>query len=363
MEMIKNNRFKLIISSLIILLPILAGALLWNKLPDYLTTHWGADGVADGFSSKAIAIFLLPVIFLLLFWICIFVTSKDPKNKNQSQKSINMVIWIIPILSCLMNGIMYITAFGYEIEIKILIALILGFLFIFIGNYLPKCKQNYTIGIKVKWTLENEENWYATHRFTGKVWLICGILMFLSCLLPEKIFLYSLPVLIIPVAVLPLIYSYLYYKKQLKNGTATVTKAPKTKFQKASAICASILIIIVLVILCIVMFTGNIKLNFSSDSFTVKASFYNDLTVDFNAIDSIEYRESCEVGSRTNGFGSARLLMGNFKNDEFGNYTRYSYTDCKACVLIKVDEKILVIGAKSTEETNAIYKEISAKLK
>ncbi len=361
--MIKNNKLKFFISSLIILLPALVGVLLWDKLPDTLTTHWGADGNADGFSNKFFAVFGLPLILLLLFWLCVIITAKDPKNQDQTKKAYNMVIWIIPVLSCIVNSIVYITAFNYEINIKTVIALMLGFMFIFIGNYLPKCKQNYTIGVKIKWTLHNEENWNATHRFTGKVWLICGILMLLCCLLPEKIFLYSLPVLIIPVAVLPFIFSYAYYKKQLKNGTAIIVNTPKTKFQKISTICALVLIVVVLIVLCFVMFRGNIELNFNSDSFTIKASYYNDLTLNFNAIDSVEYRDNCKVGERINGFGSARLLMGSFKNAEFGNYTRYSYIGSNACVLIKVDEKILVLGAETEKETKTLYNKISEKIK
>ena len=94
--MIKNNKWKLIISSAIILLPILVGLILWNSLPESLTTHWGADGNADGWSSKAFAVFVPPFFILVTHWICVLVTAADPKNRNQSKKSYSFGVVDLP---------------------------------------------------------------------------------------------------------------------------------------------------------------------------------------------------------------------------------------------------------------------------
>ena len=88
--------------------------------------------------------------------------------------------------------------------------ILLGLIFIAIGNYLPKCKQNYTIGIKIPWTLASEENWNRTHRFAGWVWVGGGVVMLLSGFL--GIFWLTLVPAIIMAAV-PLIYSYILHKK------------------------------------------------------------------------------------------------------------------------------------------------------
>ncbi|MBO5019940.1 MAG: SdpI family protein [Clostridia bacterium] len=360
--MIKNNKLKLILSSTITLSPILFGIIFWDKLPDYIATHWGVSGEADGYSSKIFTVFLIPIIFLALFWLCVFITSKDPKNQNQNKKALNVVLFTIPVFSLILNAIVYSVAFEFEINFKFYIAIILGLMFILIGNYLPKCKQNYTLGVKIKWTLESEENWNATHRFTGRVWFICGILMLLSIFLPEKIFIYSLPVLIIPVAVLPFGFSYLFYKKQSKNGTLTPEKISYPKFYKKSGIIAGIFIAVVLIIIAVIMFTGDITINYNDDSFTIKANYYNDLTVDYEAITNIEYRENSDVGMKYNGFNSARLLMGGFENDEFGKYTRYSYTKCDSCVVITSNEKVLIISGSDEEQTKEIYETLTKKI-
>ena len=74
-----------------------------------------------------------------------------------------------------------------EIEIKtyktMVVFFIIGVMFIGLGNYMPKLKQNYTIGIKVPWTLNSEENWNMTHRMAGKVYVVAGVISIIIALL------------------------------------------------------------------------------------------------------------------------------------------------------------------------------------
>ena len=77
--MIKKNLKVLIITSIVILLPILAGLILWNQLPEQIPTHWNAAGEIDGWSSKPFAIFGLPAIMLAAQWLCVLGTAADPK--------------------------------------------------------------------------------------------------------------------------------------------------------------------------------------------------------------------------------------------------------------------------------------------
>lgn len=84
--MLKKNKFKVIISSIIILLPILYGIIMWNDLPDIITTHWGADGNADGLSGKVFSVFGTPIILLIFHFVCLLFTSLDKRQKDQNQK-------------------------------------------------------------------------------------------------------------------------------------------------------------------------------------------------------------------------------------------------------------------------------------
>ena len=236
-------------------------------------------------------------------------------------------------------------------------------MFVIIGNYLPKCKQNYTIGIRIKWTLENEENWNATHRIVGKLWVIGGILLIISVFLPDFMILWVMVMAIIVLVIIPVLYSYMYYKKQVRKGNNNVTQLPKSKTNKITTIISLFFLGIIFIFISIIMFTGEIDFKYGEEAFTIEASFWSDLTIKYDAIYNIEYRANDNKGLRTYGFGSARLLAGAFNNDEFGNYTRYSYTKCNVCVVLNVEGKILVINGPDVESTKAIYENIKANIK
>ena len=156
--MLKANRKTLIITSIVTILPMLIGVICWNRLPDVMATHFGINNEANGFSSKAIAVFGVPVFLLAVLWLGAFATSHDPKKQNISQKMFSLVLWIAPVISLAAAATMYPINLGYELDITFIAELLLGLMFIIIGNYLPKARQNYTIGIKIPWTLANEEN-------------------------------------------------------------------------------------------------------------------------------------------------------------------------------------------------------------
>ena len=211
--MIKKNKRTLVAGSIVILLSILLGLFLWDRLPDQMVTHWGFDGTPNGWSSKTFAVFGLPLFLLVIHWICTIATSADPKNKNLNQKMMKLIFWICPIVSVFCSVSIYAEALGLDFNIEMIGAVFTSVVFIVIGNYLPKCQQNYTVGIKLPWTLHSTENWNRTHRFAGPVWIICGILMFFSLFMKSE----ALMLTVILVAVLlPTLYSYFYYVKHEK---------------------------------------------------------------------------------------------------------------------------------------------------
>ena len=75
--MIKKNWKTLLVASVVLLLPILAGIILWNQLPEQMPTHWNADGEVDSWSSKPFAVFGLPLLMLAIYWVCVLGTSAD----------------------------------------------------------------------------------------------------------------------------------------------------------------------------------------------------------------------------------------------------------------------------------------------
>jgi len=213
--MLKTNRKTLIITSVITVLPMLIGIIYWDRLPDIMATHFGIGNEADGFSSKAFAVFGLPLVLLAVLWLGAVVTAHDPKKQNISPKMFSLMLWIAPVLSLVVAATMYPVNLGYKLDITFFAELLLGLLFIIIGNYMPKARQNYTIGIKIPWTLANEENWNRTHRLAGYLWMVCGVLMViisLTRIVPAQ----WLIALFLIMVLVPCIYSYwLHVKKGL----------------------------------------------------------------------------------------------------------------------------------------------------
>lgn len=352
--MIKKNKFKVVISSIIVLLPVLFGIIMWNDLPDIMTTHWGADGNADGFGGKAFAVFGLPFILLAVHLVCILFTLSDKRQKEQDPKALGIIFWIIPAVSLFANGIMYHAALGGEFNPASFLPALLGLMFIFIGNYLPKVKQNRTLGIKISWTLNNEENWNKTHRFGGKVWLIGGVIMLFSGFLPAAAMTLTMVCVIAAITIIPIAYSYRIYKQHQKEGIAYIS-ASKSKTEKIAVRVAAVIGGIILIGVAVLMFTGDIEVQFEDVSFKINASYWTDLEVNYSDVDTVEYRKNLEVGARTSGFGSARLSMGIFQNEEFGLYTLYAYTGAKEFIVLTSDGKTLVIGMSDAKDTQEIY--------
>lgn len=361
--MFKAHKKKLIVSSVVILLPILAGLLLWDRLPDTMATHWGADGNVDGWASKAFAVFGMPPMLLAMHWFCLWVTTKDPGQKKQTSKAIGMIFWLMPIVSLVSSAVLYGTALGKEFNMGTVMFGMLGLMFLGIGNYMPKIRRNHTLGVKVVWALQNEENWNATHRFAGKVWVAGGAVILALAFLPEMAAAAAILPLILILAFIPMLYSYLYYKKQCAQGEGYSLHAePMDPALKKLSRISMVLVAIILIGVCLIMFTGRIDYIYGEDSFTIDCSFWNDLTVEYDAIDSIELREEAVPGTREYGFGSAKLLLGVSKNEEFGLYTRYTYTDSDYAVVLNVDGNMLVLAGKTLDDTRLIYEELRARM-
>lgn len=212
--MIKRNKGILIITSIIILIPMIIGLLLWNRLPEQIPSHWNINGEIDGWSSKAFAVFAFPGLLLVIHWVCLIASSADPNSKNYHPKMLTLVLWICPVLSLILNSLVYAFALGYPLSIEIIMPLLMGLMFVIVGNLLPKCRQSYTLGIKLPWTLASEENWNKTHRLGGKVWVVGGVVTMATAFLGS--FWLLMIVLVIMVAV-PAGYSYWYYAKYEKK--------------------------------------------------------------------------------------------------------------------------------------------------
>ncbi len=209
--MLKQKKNKMIITSVMTLLPILVGIILWNRLPEEMPIHWGTGNAPDDWASKGFAVFGLPLFLLAIHWVCFIATVADPKKNNINSKMFDIVLYICPGISVIVNTFIYSFSLGIELNVGLIMSLLMGVMFVIIGNYLPKCKQSYTMGIKLPWTLSDEDNWNKTHRLGGILWVAGGFVII--AVSPFQLF-WLVGVIVAVMVTVPTVYSYMIYKKK-----------------------------------------------------------------------------------------------------------------------------------------------------
>lgn len=210
-----KNKFRLRKSSIIsiitsILILIIFNILFYDKMPAELPTHWNFQGQADDYSSKFDAMVLTHGFLVVMNIFMCFMLDNDPRNKKQKNFLMTLSKLAMPAIMIVVYTITVMVGLGRDVNVSIIIPLFVGLLFIVIGNYLPKTKRNYTMGIKLPWTLNSDENWRRTHRLGGICFVIIGISLIVSVFLKSEI------VFLVPLilgGIIPAFYSYYLYTK------------------------------------------------------------------------------------------------------------------------------------------------------
>lgn len=345
--MIKNNKGKFIISSIILLVPMIVALIVHNFVKPLMHGFFGV-------------FIVFPLITLALHIFCLWLSEKIGNAENQSKKIINMTFWIVPTINLYVTALMLGLSLGIEFKLPVVLAPLLGTMFIVMGNYMPKAVQNRTFGIKITWTLVNEENWNATHRFAGKLWVALGALMLVTAFLPEKIFIITFVIILLVAILACIVYSYTYYKKMLREGgceKATLASIV-TKTDKKAFWISMVSVAVILISVTVIMFTGKVEFTFDDNSLNISTTYGGKMDIAYSEIEFIEYRDCKVDGGRVSGFGSAKLLFGVFRNDEFGTYTRYTYTSSESAIILVVDGEEIVIADVDTESTLALFEKI-----
>lgn len=212
--MLKENKWKILITTLIVLLPILVGASCGTDclIPSPRTLVWIMN--LNGFSSKAFAVFGLPGIMAALHLFCLVATAVDPKQKNIGKKALGIVFWIMPAISLIMCTMTYAIALGIKVDVGFVALMLIGLELIILGNRMPKAKQNYSFGIKTPWALDDPENWSRSNRVGGFCMVLAGWCLCMTSFLKSLWILF--PAFILG-GVVPMVYSYVYYLRHKKQ--------------------------------------------------------------------------------------------------------------------------------------------------
>lgn len=204
----ESEYFKMdVITTLLCLIPFIIGAIFYSQLPARVAVHFDMNNLPNGYASKTFAMFGIPAILLLLQLLICGVCELDPKRQNASRGMQMISRAVIPVVGIFIECVTILFALNKQFDLSMAIYLGLGFLFLIIGNLLPKCKYNYTIGIKIPTTLGNEENWNKTHRLAGFVWVIGSLILLLCAFMKQYAYVWAVLVIMI---IIPVVYSVMY---------------------------------------------------------------------------------------------------------------------------------------------------------
>ena len=206
---------------LLLLIPFIASIYFWDQLPDQVPTHFNIHGEADDWGPKWVNAFLLPAIGVFVYLLLIIVPAIDPKTKiKNEQKPVAAIRILTSVFMIFIYVFVMSASLGYEVDISLYIQMGLGALIMLIGNYMNSVKQNYFIGVKTPWTLENEEVWRKTHRFTSKVWTVSGLIMILVPLIIQRGDFEAgmLVGIVAAISIMPVLYSYVIFQKINREG-------------------------------------------------------------------------------------------------------------------------------------------------
>ena len=203
----KMNKKLLALTSIVILLPMIWGVIIWKQLPNQISIHFNLEGQANNFQSKPLVVFGLPLFLLLVHLFVIFMIGRDPKNRMMNEKMVKVNHWLTPIVSLSISYLIYSKALGSTTNPSVFVSVLLGLIFVIMGNYMPKLKVNHTVGIRLPWTLQSEDNWHKTHRLAGKLWVLGGLILLLDAGLQFAVP-YVMGIVILSIVFIPVMYSY-----------------------------------------------------------------------------------------------------------------------------------------------------------
>jgi uncharacterized membrane protein len=164
-------------------LMFIGGAVVYPYLPSPIPTHWGISGQADAFSPKGFwSVFLIPVISLALYGLLLVVPIVDPKRANiaKSLRGYNIVLDAIIGLQVVIFISTTFAAFKPGFDVVRIMLLAMGAMFLVLGRVMKDVKQNFTIGVRVSWTLADEVVWEKTNRLGGRLFMGLGVVTFVA---------------------------------------------------------------------------------------------------------------------------------------------------------------------------------------
>ena len=175
-----NRRRLLWFSATVVAAMLVMAAWAWVQLPAGadIPIHWGPDGTVNGTAPKTFGLLLLPILAVGMVVLLAFIPRFEPRRANleRSGKAYGAVWAAVLLLLAGVQALIVATALGATVDVSRLILVGIGVMYLVIGNYLPKVRPNYMMGIRTPWTLTSDLAWDKTHRVGGRLFVLEGLL-------------------------------------------------------------------------------------------------------------------------------------------------------------------------------------------
>ena len=225
---------KINIINVAILLVVLVGTLFaLSIMPDTVPVHFDIHGVVDRWGSKY-EMLIMPgcMLAMLAFWIGIdasykkkIATSSDEKEIAEARSNLK-VIQLTSVITSLMfaviNGVTLYASYSQldttdvlEIDFLKILSIVMGISFILLGNFMPKAKNNSTVGFRLSWTRFNDKTWRKSNLVGGIAMIVQGVIMILGGIIFEGTV--AMIIMLVTLAVvLPAItiFAYIIYRQE-----------------------------------------------------------------------------------------------------------------------------------------------------
>ena len=208
----RSRWFGLVIAVVAVALSVWA----YPRLPPSVVTHWSLNGTPDGYSSRLWALAIIPVMLVIMTVIFNVLPKIDPRHENYVKflSSYWLIANAVIVFLLVAHGLIIAAGLGFSIKIDRLMPLGIGLLFVFLGNFLTRVEPNWFVGIRTPWTLSSDTVWRRTHRTGGWVFVIGGLVLASTALLPRAAFLPLLIATIVIMPAIPMVQSYVLWKRE-----------------------------------------------------------------------------------------------------------------------------------------------------
>lgn len=344
MNSLKKNRILLIAEFALILLPCLA--ILFAGMLGLSRNMVICIGLSSLFGATADLAVLL-------------VSRKQAQKAGQSV--FNTLLLLIPSVQYAFILIMLAVFKDPELDTSSFMGILIGLIFIVSGNTLPKSEPNPVFGIRTKRTMANRENWRQTSRISGILWIIGGLLCWFGVIINAGIIFQLILIFITGFA--PIIVSSKIYDRQVRDGTwkdETDSLSGSGSMQMSrplKILTGSVIGAVILLVILVVLFGGLYSISADQNRLQIKALLVSDLSVPLEDIESISLQKAEDPGIRTLGYNAFGIDLGNYKNDEYGSYLRYTGKS-PIVIELKEDNQTVVLSENSEQETESLFEEI-----